>query len=845
MRYTFLWISCSSLLACRSKEDGLKAYNSLPQITIQSHSDGAILLEGQVENFYALATDSNNSPDELEVAWFYDGELVCDWTPPDAGGSSNCDITPDATKTLVRAEVRDPENAGGRAEIEVDVQPSFAPEVTIISPDTQTRYVVNELVHFSAQLSDTEDPVESLVAEWQSSIDGVLEINTTPDSSGQISDYTLLSAGEHVISLRVSDSMGKSTIEELIISVEEANIEPQCSITAPPNGSSGEEGRNVIFEGLVSDEDGSLSDLRVTWISDRDGTLGTSIASSNGDGTGSVIFSNNRLSINSHIITMQVEDADGGICNSNILYTVGSPPSIVLIRPNNSVFAQNENIVFEAEITDGQDVPSAISVEWYSDRDGVFSTTGPNSSDIAQFNYSLLSLGVHNITITATDSDGLYDTVLTSLRINSVPTQPTISLTPQPAYTTDTVSVVATGSTDADNDPVTYIYQWSVNGSVSSYTSNTIPNLATTKGETWTVRVTPTDGYSNGPYRESSLSILNSPPVVSVVNITPTAPTTQSTLNCSYVSSDADGDIVTVAYNWLINGNLDVNTTNSISGPFSAGDTITCRVTPNDGSTLGTPTDASVVIGNSAPIIQSLTLAPSTIYTNDTIIATASVSDPENDPLSYTWNWYVDSGTGFVQVQSTTGSVASSSLDGTQYFDKNDSVYVDLIVSDGSVSVTSTSATTIVNNTPPSVFNAFISPIGPVAGVDDLECYAQSSDVDGDSVTLQYSWRVNGSTTPHTSAIISTSLISNGEVWECTITCNDGTIAGNSISAITTIGANVGDAVGHSFCASADNLTDATTDLQTCLSDQSLSSGEISNGSYTLQLGTHYVYTPE
>ena len=166
---------------------------------------------------------------------------------PDEGGSSNCDITPVSTESLIRAEVSDPENAGGNAEILVEVQPSFAPEIGMLSPDAETEYAADELIHFSAQAPDVEDPVETLIAEWQSSIDGVLEVNTTPDSWIPISDYALLSAGEHVLSLRVSDSMGKSTLQEVIVSVREANVEPLCNITSPASSASGEEGRNVVF----------------------------------------------------------------------------------------------------------------------------------------------------------------------------------------------------------------------------------------------------------------------------------------------------------------------------------------------------------------------------------------------------------------------------------------------------------------------------------------------------------------------------------------------------------------------------------------------------------------------
>ena len=845
MRFPHLIIPLIAM-ACRSPDDGLKAYNSLPQISIQSHSDGSILLEGQTENFYALATDSNHSPGELEVAWFYGGELVCDWSVPDEGGSSNRDITPVSTEPLVRAEVRDPENAGGNAEVLIDVEPSYAPEIEILSPDSETEYAADELIHFSAQLSDAEDPVETLVAEWQSSIDGTLEINTTPDSSGQISDYALLSAGEHVLSLRVSDSMGKSTLEEVIVSVREANVEPQCSITSPASSSSGEEGRNVVFEGEVSDPDGPLSDLSITWSSDKDGALGTSIASANGDGTGSVIFTTSDLTINSHIITMQVEDAYGGICNSNILYSVGSPPSLVLLSPNNNdVFAQSENIVFEAEVSDAQDVPADLSLEWYSDQDGIFSTTGPNSSGVAQFNYSQLSAGTHNITVTATDSDGLYDTALASIRINSVPTQPSVSLTPMPAYTTDALLAVASGSTDADNDPITYFYEWWQNGVLSGQTTASVPNSATVKNDIWTVRVTPNDGYGDGPYVESTLTIVNSTPVVNTVAINPTSVTTQSTLTCTYSSSDADGDPLSETVQWLINGNVDGNTTNTLTGPFGAGDVIICRVVANDGTISSVPVDASVTVNNSAPVVQSIAFTPASVYTNDQLMATATVTDPDNDPMTYSWNWYVDDGNGFSMVFSDSTTQPTSNLDGTLYFDRDDNVYVDFTASDTSTSTTLTSTTTTILNTAPSVFNALITPLSPVAGLDDLECVVQSSDSDGDAVNIQYAWTLNGGLTTYTNSTITANNIADGEIWECTVTCDDGTSVGNSVSAITTIGANNAEAVGFESCSAADSLSNGSNTIQTCAASQSVTSGVLSGSTHTLQLGSHYVYSPE
>ena len=187
----------------------------------------------------------------------------------------------------------------------------------------------------------------------------------------------------------------------------------------------------------------------------------------------------------------------------------------------------------------------------------------------------------------------------------------------------------------------------------------------------------------------------------------------------------------------------------------------------------------------------------------------------------------------------------TSSLDGTLYFDRDDDVYVDFTASDTSTSTTLTSTTTTILNTAPSVFNALITPIDPVAGLDDLECVVQSSDSDGDSVNLQYAWTLNGAPTTYATSTIPANDIADGETWECTVTCDDGTSVGNSVSAITTIGANNADAVGFEFCAAGDALSNGSHTMQTCTASQSVTSSELNNATYTLQLGSHYVYSPE
>ena len=108
---------------------------------------------------------------------------------------------------------------------------------------------------------------------------------------------------------------------------------------------------------------------------------------------------------------------------------------------------------------------------------------------------------------------------------------------------------------------------------------------------------------SDGDAGEASIIISNAPPVVDAVNISPNAPSTQDTLTCTALTSDADSDTVSVTYTWFIGQNAQTTTTNTLSGPFLNGDLVTCRVTPNDGEDNGDYAEASVTIVNSHQLL--------------------------------------------------------------------------------------------------------------------------------------------------------------------------------------------------------------------------------------------------
>src|SRR5207344_2161099 len=93
----------------------------------------------------------------------------------------------------------------------------------------------------------------------------------------------------------------------------------------------------------------------------------------------------------------------------------------------------------------------------------------------------------------------------------------------------------------------------------------------------------------------------STPPVVDSVAIDQAAPGTGDTLSATVASHDADGDPVTYAYQWTLNGGDILNATGptldlSSGGNGDKGDVIRVRVTASDGASSSpavTPADVT------------------------------------------------------------------------------------------------------------------------------------------------------------------------------------------------------------------------------------------------------------
>jgi hypothetical protein len=761
-----------AVIGCSDQK--ITSYTAPPIVSIQYPIAGTELDEGVPQAMRGLVVDDIYADNlaALTAAWSVDGEPICDGAVVDAGGYTDCTWTPSAPgEVSISLLVSNPDGEATSDTAEVTIVANNPPEVEILSPEAAGVYYTDHLTLFEAQVFDTEDEADLLTVVFESSVDGLLDIDETPTSSGSVTGSQLLSAGEHQITATVTDTTGRTGEDTIIISIAGPNTVPDCEILSPVMSAIFEEGETILFEGSATDPDIPETWLSASWASDKDGTL----ANASPDSAGNLFFATSSLSTNTHTITLSVTDEVDTVCSDVVVIKVGSGPSVSITAPTSgTVFNEDQTVTISVSASDNEDAPDELSLSWSSSLDGVFSTQPADSSGSASVLTGNLSNGTHTLSVTATDTDGLTATAQTVVVINDLPTAPTVAITPDPATSADDLVVAVTvPSTDEEGDAITYSYAWTVDGSATSYTTTTVPDSATARGEKWAVTVTPSDGHGSGSAGTDSITVGNAAPVLAAVTLSPDPATEADTLTCTPGSvTDADGDPVTYSYAWTVNGGGSSKTTATLTGSsFSRGDTVSCTVTPSDGYDAGTAvTSNTVTIDNEPPVLASVSLTPTTSYEASTLTCTpGSVTDADGDSVTYSYSW---------TVATVTLSVTTSTLTGT-WFDRDEAVTCTVTPSDGYDAGTAvTSNTVTIKNTAPVVASASLSPTTAYE-TSTLSCAAGTiSDDDGDSTTTSYAWTVNGGSISPTTATLTGTWFDRDDAVACIVSASDGTDTG-------------------------------------------------------------------
>ncbi|MEC7985550.1 MAG: hypothetical protein VX278_10340 [Myxococcota bacterium] len=430
------------------------------------------------------------------------------------------------------------------------------------------------------------------------------------------------------------------------------NANPEATITSHSSGTNVTVGEIVTFRGQVSDASHQNEELEAAWYVGERNLCPWQNTNNLGETSCEIDF----LASDSNVV-LEVRDPEGAAGRDEISIQVAGAteenetPTCVITNPqNDSTTTNGEEILFTALTSDDNPVTS-LSVYWQSDKDGILGSSIVNSAGEISFVTAGLSAQTHTIALLVSDEQEALciDSIIVRVEdSNAPPNQPIFSIQPAPAYTGDDLSVLFSDQSDPNGDLLTMEYLWLKNGVPTAITSETLLHTETSKGDLWTVEITPFDGELYGPIGSASIVIENHPPIVSNVVISPSNPYLGDTLLCSAQFDDPDDSNVGLEYRWVnatLGVDLSAGDTLSLTPALaSKGDEIQCVVTATDGSGDQHSDHGSVYVENSLPTAPSIAIVPTTPLEEDDLLCevVSAASDMDGDSISYTMEWTVD-----------------------------------------------------------------------------------------------------------------------------------------------------------------------------------------------------------
>ena len=382
-------------------------------------------------------------------------------------------------------------------------------------------------------------------------------------------------------------------------------------------------------------------------------------------------------------------------------------------------------------------------------------------------------------TITATDADGESVDSSDSVQVsNSAPSVSGVSIQPASGVTTSSsVSCSATVS-DADAEQLSATYAWS-NGStgvaLGSGASVTLSAQSIQPGESVVCTASVTDGYGASDSRQRVAGGRELGAGDRIGDHHPANPYNDDSLNCAASASDADGQTLTTSVNWVnassgaglgMGANLTLSAATAMPG-----ETIECTVDVDDGAgqrqpeqqrDSGQPGPGSAGAGDLAP--------PRDLAGHAGVRAQQrhrSGWRQRHADLCLVCEQHCGSGRDGVDLWWVAFLRRHGGLHGDhqRWFLRHS---------------TMGSATLTLTNTPPVIDSLVLSP-DPVRTDDALTATVVASDAEGDAITLDYTWSVNGAAVQNgaNNSLASSNYV-RGNIVSVTVTPSDANATGPS-----------------------------------------------------------------
>jgi hypothetical protein len=411
-------------------------------------------------------------------------------------------------------------------------------------------------------------------------------------------------------------------------------------------------------------------------------------------------------------------------------------------------------------------------------------------------------VGGDTVGCTLSANDGHIDGNTVSAEIligNTAPVVSQLALSPLPLVAGQSATC-SYSFVDVDGQSDSSLVEWTIDGVLQPPSGDSLAGFV--GGQTVTCAVTAHDGEEAGNTEQASATVANSDPVVSDVRISPDTAVYGTDLQCSYAWSDPDSNADNSTIAWLVNG-INVGSGAALDADvFVNGDTVSCEVTPDDGiSGPQSAVMASLVVGNTLPVVSGVSIAPLDPRVNDTLVCSYTFDDVDGalDQSALAWT-------------DQSGALIGSNPSLSGVFERDDDITCSVTANDGEEAGNSASASVTVQNTIPALDGCTISPSNPTT-VDAIQVVSLDGWSDADAAdstpNATYQWSVNGVVdSAATGESYPSADTVQGDTLSLSCTPDDGIDQGNPVTSNTVLIENSAPSITDCFLSSDSPTTD-------------------------------------
>ena len=375
----------------------------------------------------------------------------------------------------------------------------------------------------------------------------------------------------------------------------------------------------------------------------------------------------------------------GSIATSNVVTIENTAPSLSTPSITPSAAEEDDDLTVSYSASDDDQDSFTIEIHWYLD--GVLVTEFNNDTTVPSIaTRQGDEWRVDVIAYDGEDTESRSSQIITIGQVvqpNNPPdvTFPVISPS-QPTTLNDLFLTYNTQDLDGDQIIATEI-EWSLDNTLTMQSSTIIQSSITERDQIWSAKIRVSDGIDWSTWSFVEVTIINSAPVISDLQLSPTNSYTNDSLSFTYAYSDFDDDVMgSPTITWYKDSVEQTNLENQNTVPASLttkGENWTVSVYGNDGTELSIDSLASsVLIQNSIPTVMIEDMPENISFVNNQALGLTILpefTDADNDQINFQISWLRN---GFRE-----GSLDNSTFVDAQYFGAGQSWTCQITFDDG------------------------------------------------------------------------------------------------------------------------------------------------------------------